>query len=157
MHTAAPESKSNLSTFSPPLFHICFQNIKVHFRISPPRAGFFGGEIIGVLDSFLYGAIRSTVNSAVDDHNQKRIKRVQEESRARYGEVTESELAAAKAQRIKAEYFLRQSKKSAELAEEAALRKMTVSEYLKYCKKCISNYEDTLRIYNLTHDIPAEY
>lgn len=112
---------------------------------------------MGVLDSLLYGAIRSTVNSAVDDHNQKRIKRVQEESKARYGEITESELAAAKAQRIKAEYFLRQPKKSAELLEEAALHKMSVSEYLKYCKKCISNYEDTLRIYNLTHDVPAEY
>lgn len=112
---------------------------------------------MGFLEAFLGGVIIHNLRRADENRNLKRIERTQEEAKAQYGEITEAELAAAKAQRIKAEYFLQQSKKSAEFVDEAALHKMSASEYLKYCKRCISNYEDTLRIYNLTHNIPAEY
>ncbi|MCQ2566716.1 MAG: hypothetical protein MJ194_07780 [Clostridia bacterium] len=66
-------------------------------------------------------------------------------------------LKAAKAAERKASYFLSLSQFDKELKEEAEKNDMSVSEYRRFCKKQIQQYEDALRQYNLTHSDRAEY
>lgn len=71
--------------------------------------------------------------------------------------ISKEELYKAKAYQRKAKYLLSVGKRSDEFQEEAKNAGMTLNEYKEYCKKCIDDYDEKYRRYNLTHDDRAEY
>ena len=71
--------------------------------------------------------------------------------------ISREELYKAKVYQRKAKYLLSAGKRSDEFQEEAKNAGMTLDEYKGYCKKCIDDYDEKYRRYNLTHDDRAEY
>lgn len=115
---------------------------------------------MGLLDSFLYGicnevlrGIRNKRDTAKDHKLMEQIKEASE----RYPRVTEENLRVARLKRVKAKYFLDLSTRNEQFKKEAEKAGMSIEEYKKYCKRCISEYDETFRIYNLTHAENAEY
>lgn len=71
--------------------------------------------------------------------------------------ISKEDLYKAKAYQRKATYLLSAGKRCDEFQEEAKKAGMTLNEYKDYCKKCIDDYDEKYRRYNLTHDDRAEY
>ena len=71
--------------------------------------------------------------------------------------ISKEELYKAKSYQRKARYLLSVGMHNDEFQEEAKNAGMTLNEYKDYCKKCIDDYDEKYRRYNLTHDDRAEY
>lgn len=71
--------------------------------------------------------------------------------------ISEEDLYKAKAYQRKAEYFLSLGPHNKEFKQEAEKAGMSPSEYKKYCKQCVDDYDEKYRRYNLTHTDRADY